>query len=193
MHYYGKGPRRSARRSVTLSLRGVGIELLTPPGLFSVKEVDKGTVLLLENAVVPERGNVLDLGCGYGVIGIFLAKYNPQLRVYMVDINPRAVKIAKLNAKINGVEERVEVLLGNLYDPLPQVRFSSIFSNPPLAAGKETVNRIIEEAPSWLEEGGMLQVVLAKGGEEALKRANSLFSEVRVKNLKGYTLLFARK
>ncbi len=193
MHYYDKGPKRSARRYITVSIRGVGLELLSSPGVFSAKEIDKGTLLLLENAEVPDSGNVLDLGCGYGVIGIFLAKVNPKLKVYMVDINPRAVKIAKLNAKINGVDDRVEVLVGDLYEPLPPVKFKAIFSNPPLAAGKETVMRVISEAPKWLTSEGTLQVVLAKGGEQALSVAEPLFSQVRVKNLKGYTLLFARK
>ena len=132
----------------------------------------------------------MDLGCGYGVIGIVFAKLYPRLRVYMVDVNPRAVELTKLNAKHNNVANRVVVLQGNLYEPVTGLRFNAILSNPPLAAGMETVEAIVRQAPEHLVEGGSLQLVLRKGVERVRRAMEEVFGncEVVVKK-KGYTVL----
>ena len=189
MHYFepGKGGRP---RVVGAWIRGVPFTFLVPPGVFSSKRVDKGTELLAEYMDIPEEGKVLDLGCGYGVLGIVMAKLNPKLEVYMVDVNPVAVEAAKKNVEANGV--RAVVLQGNLYEPVDELgisEFSTIVSNPPLAAGKELLEEIIVGAKERLKKGGSLQLVLAKGGEWAEERMKEIFTEVERKRKKGYTIL----
>ncbi len=162
--------------------------------VFSAEEVDEGTRLLVESAIVPEEGLVLDLGCGYGVIGVTLAKAYPRLRVYMVDVNPRAVELARLNAKLNGVADRVVVLHGDLYEPVRGMRFDAIITNPPLAAGMRVVERIVREAPEHLRPGGLLEMVLKKGAERIARLMDEVFGghEVLAKK-RGYTVLAARR
>ncbi len=191
---YFRGRRRGLYLLISDFIRGVTVEFETAPGLFSYEEIDKGTKLLLEVAEIPEEGVVLDVGCGYGVIGIVLAKVNPKLRVYMVDINRDAVKLAKRNIKRNNVEDRVVVLLGDLYEPVKDMQFDAIYSNPPLAAGMDVVRRIIIEAPNHLKPGGTLQIVVRKGAEAVKKLMMNTFGNVKQLASKwGYKVFLSRK
>ncbi len=195
-HYYSsKQGSRGPLSLISDIVRGVSIELYTSPGVFSKNKIDLGTRLLVENAWIPDEGRVLDLGCGYGVIGIVLAKLNPRLEVYMVDINPQAVKLARLNAKRNNVEERVRIYQGNLFDPLPVKVFKAIYSNPPLSAGAATLEKLLLESLERLEENGKLQLVLKKGGEKIVKIAQESNYNVEIEkhNKKGYMLLTITK
>jgi len=176
-HYYS-GRRRGLYQLISDFIRGVTVEFEVAPGVFSYEEVDFGTKLLIEYAEIPAEGVVLDMGCGYGAIGITLAKLNPKLKVYMVDINREAVKLAKRNAKRNRVEDRVVILHGDLYEPVRNLKFDA-FSNPPLAAGMDTVLRIVEEAPEHLKKGGTLQVVVRKGAETVRKAMERTFGNVK--------------
>ncbi|AEM39546.1 methyltransferase small [Pyrolobus fumarii 1A] len=194
-HYYRPGRRRYRGVWVVAdTLRGVTVEFRVSGDVFSADEIDEGTRLLVENARVPEEGTVLDLGCGYGVIGITLAKAYPRLRVYMVDVNPRAVELARVNAKHNGVADRVVVLHGDLYEPVKGHRFDAIITNPPLAAGMDVVERIVREAPEHLNQGGSLQMVLKKGADRIARVMDEVFGshEVLLRK-KGYTILMAVK
>ncbi len=191
-HYY-TGRRKGLYQLISDFIRGVTVEFEVAPGLFSYEEVDKGTKLLIEYAEIPEQGIVLDIGCGYGAIGITLAKINPRLRVYMVDINKDAVKLAKRNVKRNKVEDRVVVLHGDLYEPVKGLKFDAIYSNPPLAAGMDTVLRIVEEAPNYLNPGGTLQVVVRKGAETVRKAMERTFGNVKKLVAKsGYRVFLSR-
>ncbi len=193
-HYYGSEKRKSLYMLISDFIRGVTVEFETAAGLFSYEQVDKGTKLLLEVAEIPDSGTVLDLGCGYGVIGIVIAKLNPRLRVYMVDINREAVKLAKRNAKRNKVEDRVVVLQGDLYEPIKNLKFVAIYSNPPLAAGMDVVKKIITEAPSHLEFGGTLQLVVRKGAKAVKKTMEQIFGNVEQLAAKeGYRVFLSRK
>ncbi|ALU11476.1 methyltransferase [Ignicoccus islandicus DSM 13165] len=189
MHYYKKG-KGGRPIEIVLEARGVRLVLTTPPGLFSSSQIDLGTRLLIEWMEIPDKGKLLDIGCGYGPIGLFAKAFNPQLDVYMVDVNPQAVKASRRNAERNGLE--VTVLQGNLYEPTDALglrEFSTIVSNPPLAAGKEVVESVIRGAPERLAKGGSLQMVFAKGGERAEELFKELFREVEVKRKKGYALV----
>ena len=193
-HYYR--PRRGHPRPTRLisdHIRGVTVEFYVSGDVFSATRIDPGTRLLIEHAVVPEEGTILDIGCGYGAIGITLAKAHPRLHVVMVDVNPRAVALARRNARHNRVEDRVEVLQGSLYEPVKGRRFHAILSNPPLAAGLDTVLAIIREAPRHLEPQGALQLVMRKGAEKALEEMKKHFHHAEVMlRKKGYTILYAQ-
>jgi len=195
-HYYTPQKRKSTSYMLISDfIRGVTVEFEVIPGLFSYKEVDEGTKLLLEHAEIPSDGLVLDLGCGYGVIGIVLAKLNPKLKIYMVDINEDAVRVAKRNIKRNEIDEtRAIVLQGNLYEPVKNIVFKAIYSNPPLSAGFETVEKIIIEAPQHLENGGVLQIVVRKGVEKVYGLMKKIFNNVEILSThKGYKVLLSRK
>jgi len=193
-HYFSKKPsRKGEKQYISLFIHGYTFEFLTYSSLFSGKEIDLGTRLLLENIRVPSRGNVLDIGCGYGVIGIVLAKLNPKLRVYMVDINNLAIKTAKYNVQLNRVADRVIILRGNLYDPVKDIVFKAIYSNPPLSAGRNIVNQLIINAEKRLDDDGFLQIVLAKGHEYYLDILKKIYTKVEAKSKKGYLIITAYK
>lgn len=193
-HYYKSRTRSRGRRLISDFLRGVTVEFYVSPQVFSSSEIDTGTRLLIENAIVPEQGRVLDLGCGYGAIGITLAKAYPRLHIVMVDINTLAVELAKQNARLNRVEDRVTVLHGDLYEPVKNMVFDLIISNPPLAAGMDTIEKIIREAPDYLKRGGTLQLVMRKGEKKALQIMEEVFTTAKILlRKKGYTILYAQK
>lgn len=193
-HYYKPKARSQGRRLISDFLRGVTVEFYTLPQVFSSTKIDTGTRLLIENAIVPEQGVILDLGCGYGAIGLTLAKAYPQLRVVMVDVNPIAVELAKQNARLNGVEDRVIVLHGNLYEPVRNMAFDLIISNPPLAAGMSVIEEIVNKAPEHLNKNGTLQLVMRKGEERVLQLMKKKFARVEILlRKKGYTILYAQK
>jgi len=188
-HYYKKS-RLGEKKLIPLTIHGYTFEFITYTSLFSGREVDAGTKILLEHIKIPEKGVVLDVGCGYGVIGIVVAKLNPALKVYMVDINPLAVKVARENAKLNGVEDRVVVVEGDRYKPVENMKFQAIYSNPPFSAGKDVVEDIVFGARSHLDRGGFAQFVLARGRDYIVEKARQHYSRVEVLNKKGYTVLY---
>jgi 16S rRNA G1207 methylase RsmC len=166
-------------------LRGIPFKFLTASGVFSKKRVDLGTRLLIEAMILPETGYVLDMGCGYGAIGIAAAKLNPKLHVIMVDVNERAVRIARQNIRINGIYN-AEVRKGHLYQPVENTLFHCILSNPPLSAGLAIVKAIITEAPKHMAEKATLQMVLKS--KICGKRLQKIFEETF-----GYCTILARE
>lgn len=194
-HYYMERTRKGVYQLISDFIRGVTVEFEVAPGLFSYKHVDEGTRLLLEYARVPEEGRILDVGCGYGVIGIVLAKLNPRLEVYMVDINKDAVELANRNIVRNNLDlRRVKVLHGDLYEPVKGLAFDAIYSNPPFSAGMGVVERLITEAPKHLKPGGTLQIVVRKGAEKVYHIMRQSFNHVeKLASKKGYKILLAQK
>lgn len=188
-HYFKKG-RRGEKKLIPLTIHGFTFEFVTYTSLFSGSRIDHGTLLLLENIKVPDKGFVLDIGCGYGVIGIVVAKMNPKLKVYMTDINPLAIKIARENIRRNNVEDRVVVLQGNCYEPVRNLKFQAIYSNPPLSAGNKVVLDIILNAKKYLASNGFAQFVIARGKEYIVKEVRKQYSVVNIINKKGYTILY---
>ncbi len=193
-HYFRKQGKKATAQLFSDYVLGVTVEFYVARGLFSAGQIDEGTRLLLESARLPESGVVLDLGCGYGAIGITVAKARPTLRVVMVDVNPLAVKFAKLNAKHNGVLDRVEVYLGNLYEPVEGRVFDAILTNPPISAGMKVVSRIVSDARNHLKPGGSLQMVVRKGADSISSLLEEHFGSYEVLARKrGYTVLYAEK
>ncbi|MCC6015961.1 MAG: methyltransferase [Desulfurococcaceae archaeon] len=194
-HYYKVKTRKGVYILISDFIRGISVEFEVVPGLFSYKHVDEGTKLLLEYAEIPEEGTILDIGCGYGVIGIVIAKLNPKLEVYMTDINKDAVEITKRNILRNRLNpEKVKVLHGNLYEPVKDLKFNAIYSNPPFSAGMDIVEKIVQEAPRYLKHRGTLQIVARKGAEKVRKLMLSVFGNVNILvSKKGYKVLLSRK
>ncbi|MCH1771845.1 MULTISPECIES: class I SAM-dependent methyltransferase [Metallosphaera] len=176
---------------VTDVVNGVPLNLISYPGLFSKKRLDLGTRVLLENLIIPEEGAVADVGCGYGPIGIYVAIVNPRLSVYMLDVNPLAVKASRENVERYGLGDRVKVLKSDLLSGF-EFRVKAIYSNPPLSKGVDVLERLARDAPERLEKGGWVQMVLYKGEGNAVKIFSEYFPEVKVmKSVKGYSIVLA--
>ncbi|HDG63845.1 16S rRNA methyltransferase [Thermococci archaeon] len=157
-HYYSQEPNVPLKtRMIEVVIRGERFRFITSSGVFSFGKLDRGTNLLIENMVLEKNWQVLDLGCGYGAIGIVASRFVNY--VVMTDINKRAVSIAKKNLKINNVKN-AEVRWGHLYEPVKGERFHSIITNPPVHAGKDVLREIVINAPLHLYDGGLLQIVI---------------------------------
>ena len=144
------------------ALLGHDLRFETGVGLFSKSRIDNGTRLLLE-ALPREHGwgDVLDLGCGYGPIGIAVASRWSQVRVVMADIDPLAVRAARTNAQTNGVDDRCEVCVSDGIAALPDRRFDAVLSHLPTHVPKSTLRRLIGESQSVLRPSGELIAVTA--------------------------------
>jgi len=194
-HYFARHPKSKPSLGVVSTyFRGKLFEFLTTSGVFSRTRIDPGTRLLVESMILPEKGFLLDLGCGYGPVGIAAAVFNPSLQVVMTDVNERAVWLAKENAKRNGVEN-VEARQGFLYEPVQNMRFEAVLSNPPIAAGMKTVRPLITQAPGHLANEGTLQIVVRSkvSGKRLTRLMTETFGNVSVVARKsGYRVLISK-
>ncbi len=177
-HYFSERPKCELEyRIIRTLILGKLFEFITCKGVFSYKKIDLGSRVLLNAAEINRNSFVLDLGCGYGVIGIVIAKiYNSK--VIMIDINKRAIKLAKENVIRNNVQHLVEVRRGYLYEPVKGEKFDVIVTNPPLAAGKKVIFEIIENARNYLKKNGSLQIVVRKGKELIKRKLEDTFGNV---------------
>jgi 16S rRNA G1207 methylase RsmC len=195
-HYYVAHPKSKLRLGIIrTNLRGKSFEFLTASGVFSKKRLDLGTRLLIDSMALPEQGCVLDVGCGYGAVGIAAAVFNPSLRVFLVDVNERAVWLANQNVEINCVSN-AEVRQGHLYEPVRGLSFNSVLSNPPVSAGIETVKAIIDGAPKHMVSSALFQMVVRSkvGGKRLCKILEDAFGNVDVLARKsGYRVLISEK
>jgi 16S rRNA G1207 methylase RsmC len=195
-HYFAVHPKSKPKLGkISTYLSGKPFEFFTASGIFSKKRIDLGTRLLIESMILPKEGYVLDVGCGYGAVGIAAAAFNPNLRVIMVDVNERAVRLARQNIKINNVHNAI-VKRGHLYEPVKGLNFNCVLSNPPLSAGIETVKAIITEAPKHMTSKALIQMVLRSkvSGKRLCKIFEDTFGNVNVLARKsGYRILISEK
>jgi len=196
-HYYSKTPvAKSQRQKHQTQVRGLDLQFVTDAGVFSKSGVDYGSRVLIEALALPAGAKVLDVGCGYGAIGITVAKLSPSSSITMIDINERAVVLARENAGLNGVEKAVEVIQSDLYEQVQGRQFDTIITNPPIRAGKAVVHRIFEEGYQLLKAGGSMWVVIQKkqGAPSTEAKLVSLFGDVEeVTKDKGYRIFRAIK
>lgn len=161
-HYFTPKPSSNAKHGlIKTRLRGRSFKFLTASGVFSHKKIDRGTALLAEKMIIKDNARVLDLGCGYGVLGIVAAKAGKNVRPVLTEVNTRAAALAEENLTLNNVN--AEVREGDLYAPVADESFDTVLCNLPMSAGLELVYKIIEGAHEHLSNGGSLQVVVRKG------------------------------
>lgn len=163
-------------------------------GLFSPTEIDEGTRFLLDYLEVRPGDVSLDVGCGYGALGIPVAKLSPMGEVHMIDKDFVAVEYARKNAEINGIKN-CQVYLSNGFSRVPDMKFDLIISNLPAKEGREFFQILLEDAKNHLRPEGRLCVVTISGLREFIKRN---FQEVfgnyqKVKQGKKYTVGLAIK
>lgn len=195
-HYYDKLPdAKHNRQRIEETINGIKLGFTTDAGVFSKQGVDFGSKLLIQSFTPEEPATILDVGCGYGPIGLFIAKRYANSQVSMLDINSRAVALARENASLNQIRN-VSIRESDLYEAVRTERFTHIVSNPPIRAGKDVVHRIFTEAVELLETDGELWIVIQKkqGAPSAWTKLQSLFAEVtEVTKQKGYRIFKAVK
>lgn len=195
-HYFVREPAvPSEPREIEARVRGLSLTLKTDRGVFSHGRLDAGTRLLAETIKVPAGARVLDLGCGYGVLGIVAAKICPDCRVTMVDVNARACALAQENAVQNGIAS-AEILCGDAREVLAGREFDVIITNPPCRSGRELVLGLFEWAANVLSDGGALWAVIQtkKGARRYVRDLERWFKEVQtVMMWGGYRIIRAAK
>ena len=178
-HYYTEKPKSRLKLfKISAILRDKRFEFFSATGIFSQKKIDLGTELLINDCEIKDNWDVLDLGCGYGAVGIAIKRLFPTTNVFMTDINQRATKIAKKNAELNNVN--VEIMHGNLFETFKNRKFNTILINPPQTAGNDVCFKMIELSKDFLEENGLLQIVARhnKGGSSFEKQMQIIFNNV---------------
>ncbi len=166
----------------------------TSNSVFSKTAVDFGTMVMLETFVANEEGfigSILDLGCGYGPVGVILAKTMGDVKITMVDINERAVKLSALNGEENKALDKLKIFQSNIFESVEE-NFDRILTNPPIRAGKETVYTFFDGAYEHLNDGGKLYVVIQKkqGAKSSIDKLTSLFGNCETLYKKsGYFIL----
>ena len=197
-HYYSNKPQTESKpRQWKFTLLGNVFIFETDSGVFSKSEVDFGSRVLIETFQIPEiEGAILDVGCGYGPIGLSIAKQNPECTVYMMDINERAVALSKKNAQVNGVQNVRIFESDGLASVEDGLQVAAILTNPPIRAGKETVFKFYDGAYEKLSAGGELWIVIQKkqGAPSTVNHLEEMFTEVEVvEKKKGYWIIRAKK
>ena len=177
-HYYTSSPESAHRYApCKYTYRGHELHFTTDAGVFSRGEVDFGTDVLLR--ALPENlaGRVLDLGCGWGPVGISIGKNWPGYAIVMSDVNERALSLAAKNARDNGVTAQTVISSG--LDNVPG-EFDFIITNPPIRAGKQVIYAMFAQSARQLRDQGEMYLVIRKqqGAESAIKYLKTIFNEV---------------
>lgn len=192
-HYYTNQPHAAHDfTEFDFELKGHKFHFVTDSGVFSRNTIDYGSRVLIEtfSAMDLPKGPLLDVGCGYGPIGLTLAATTERF-VEMIDINQRAIDLAKRNAGRNQIEN-VAIHESNIYETVNETAYAAILSNPPIRAGKKVVHAILSDAYPLLTEGGTLTVVIQKkqGAPSAEKKMKEVFGNCTILTKdKGYYIL----
>lgn len=195
-HYYTNNIDADSKpQQISVTVAGQHFLFQTDIGVFSKGGLDFGTKTLLEAlSLEMKTGRVLDVGCGYGPIAIYVAK-TFGLEVDMVDVNERSLNLAILNAKDNGVAKFVNGFVSHCLDQVEK-QYEVIITNPPIRAGKEIIFQIYEQSFKHLNVGGELWIVIQKkqGAASTMKKLETMFSVVEtVSKEKGYLIIKATK
>ncbi|MBE7066474.1 MAG: class I SAM-dependent methyltransferase [Ruminococcaceae bacterium] len=165
--------------------------LETQPELFSPKKIDKGTLAMLSHVEFGSEDKVLDLGCGYGVVGILAAKLIGETNVVMCDVDERAVDIAKKNAVANNVSH-IAILQSDCLDNIEDRDFTLVLSNPPYHTDFSVAKRFIEDSFKRLKIGGKMLMV-TKRLDWYKNKLTSVFGGAMVYQEDGYFVFIAEK
>ncbi|MFX0134288.1 MAG: class I SAM-dependent methyltransferase [Candidatus Hodarchaeota archaeon] len=167
-HYYSQFPDVNVKiHTISESLRRHLYIFKTITGVFSFNKVDLGTKVFVEHMYIPQKSSILlDLGCGYGPIGIVLGYESPLSSVYLIDINRRAIWCAKENIKLNLQNNKGNViaLFGSYFEPIESrnLKFDGIYMNPPLRQGRKDFLNLLLDIPAHLKHKGSFQFVIKK-------------------------------
>ena len=176
-HYYTRVPQSESKPvDCEYTYRGIPLSFRTDAGVFSKGEVDTGTRLLLEALPEEMRGDILDLGCGWGVIGISVARTWPETRVTLADVNNRALQLSRENAERNRAKvictesDGMAAFYGQAFD--------AVITNPPIRAGKQVIYKMFADAAACLKKDGALYLVIRKqqGAESCIRYLQTIYA-----------------
>ena len=196
-HYFQNDPNLASNlQKISFDIDGLHMSLWTDNGVFSKSRVDEGSFAFLK-VLLPLglSGKILDLGCGYGTIGLTIALASPEASITLADINTRALALCEKNAQELGLSQRVTILQSDIYEKI-EGHFDSIVVNPPIRAGKRVTYAMYEGAKQRLIDGGSLFIVIrkAQGAPSASKYIEELFGNITLlKRDKGYYVYQAKK
>lgn len=186
---------KSNRKEISFRFWCFNYSFIVDHGVFSKDEVDTGSQILLNQVLTQPLGaKILDLGCGYGPIGIILKTHFKESYIEMVDVNPRALELAKENAIHNNIEANIH--LSNAFEDIETKDFTAIVVNPPIRAGKIIIYKMFQTSFEHLQIGGCLWVVIRKshGAQSAKKKIEEVYGNCEiVKKEKGFYVLCAKK
>ena len=184
---------KSEKKNIRFYFKDREYNLISDNGVFSKDKFDYGTRVLLENIDIDKlNGNVLDLGCGIGAVGVILATINHDIDIDMVDINERAISLAKENLMLNNINNNVFV--SDVYENV-KCKDNCIIMNPPIRAVKEGVRRFLIGSFDYLTEKGVLYFVMRKdhGVKSMIKELENIFDIKVIKRDKGFYVIECKK
>lgn len=191
-HYFTNENIESKETKFKCNIKGENFTFITDNGVFSKKGLDFGTRSLLENIPIDNiNGDVLDFGCGYGPIGIYISK-NTKSNVDMIDINERAINLARKNALLN--EVNVNIFKSDIYENVDK-KYDYIITNPPIRVGKEILYKILFGAENYLKDNGIMYLVVNKdqGAKSLIKDLKNVYKNVEYKKNKGFFIISVLK
>lgn len=191
-HYFTNDYVKSDEKNINVIINDIKLKFIVDNGIFSKKGLDFGTRTLLESIDLNEiKGDILDFGCGYGPIGIYLKKVT-SANVDMIDVNERAIKLAIRNAILNDV--KVNVFESNIYENVEK-KYDAIVTNPPIRVGKKILYEILFGAKEHLKDGGTLWLVINKnqGAKSLAKDLEKDYEVTIVTKNKGFYIICAKK
>lgn len=176
---------------ISAEIQNINLQFETDASNFSPTAIDQGTLAMLSVINFNQSDKVLDLGCGYGVVGILASKLIGQRNIVMSDVSESAVKYAKINAKLNKVSD-IEIRLSNGYENIPENDFTLILSNPPYHTDFSVPKHFIEVGFRKLVLGGKL-IMVTKRLEWYKNKLTSTFGGVKIYEIDGYYVFIAEK
>lgn len=190
-HYFTNDNIQSNERIIKCKINNISFSFYTDNNVFSKKGLDFGTRSLLENLEIEKlHGDILDFGCGYGPIGIYISKIK-NIKVDMIDINLRSIELVKKNALLNNTT--INVFESNLYENI-KGKYDFIISNPPIRVGKKILYEILFDASKHLKENGELWIVVNKnqGAKTILKDLEKKYKVTLIDKNKGFYIIKAQ-
>lgn len=197
-HYYTEKPSsKSEIKKIELDFLDKNFIFFTDNGVFSKNKIDFGSELMIKtflNHTAIKNGNFLDIGCGYGPVGIIIKTFLPDLDIYLSDINERALDLTEKNLNANNIKN-FYIMKSNIFDNISN-NFDCILSNPPIRAGKDTIFKIYSEAYNHLHPNGSFYCVIQTkhGAKSTFKKIKEIFGNCETLTIdSGYRILFAQK
>ena len=184
---------KSEKRLIKFNFNNKEFSIYSDNGVFSKDRFDYGTRVLLSNIDIDSlSGNVLDLGCGLGVVGIILGTFNRNINIDMIDVNERAISLAKDNLILNNV--KADVFVSNVYDNVNK-KYNYIITNPPIRAGKNVIRGFLLGSYDYLKDDGILYFVMRKdhGVKSMIKELSVKFNTSIVNKDKGFYVVLCTK